>query len=233
MTQEAEIANSVRANLQVVRDRITAAAARASRDPGTVRLVLASKLQSADALRAAYDAGARDFGENYVQEGMQKREALSDLDGVRWHLIGHLQSNKVRQAVRVFDTIQTLDSERLALSIAREQKEPAMPVLIEINIGGEQSKSGIAPELVEPLLERVRAKVRVSGLMTVPPLSAEGEEARPFFSRMRELRDKVASNTGLALSELSMGMTQDFEIAIEEGATIVRVGRAVFGERRP
>jgi pyridoxal phosphate enzyme (YggS family) len=233
MTQEAEIANSVRANLQVVRDRISAAAARAGRDTGTVRLVLASKLQSADALRAAYDAGARDFGENYVQEGMQKREALSDLDGVRWHLIGHLQSNKVRQAVRVFDTIQTLDSERLALSIAREQKEPAMPVLIEINIGGEQSKSGIAPELVEPLLERVRAKVKVSGLMTVPPLSAEGEEARPFFSRMRELRDKVASNTGLALSELSMGMTQDFEIAIEEGATIVRVGRAVFGERKP
>src|SRR6266852_4623454 len=142
MTQEAEIANSVRAHLHVVRDRISAAAARASRDPGTVRLVLASKLQSADALRAAYEAGAREFGENYVQERMQKREALSDLDGVRWHLIGHLQSNKVRQAVRVFDTIQTLDSERLALSIAREQKEPAMPVLIEINIGGEQSKSG-------------------------------------------------------------------------------------------
>jgi PLP dependent protein len=232
MTGEQEIAS----RLQAVRQRIAEAAARAGRDPASVRLVLASKTQSPEALRAAYLAGARDFGENYVQEAASKRAALTDLADIRWHMIGHLQTNKAKIAIAMFDLIQTLDSERLAAAITRVRPSPPMPTLIEVNTGGEASKSGVSPESVEALIGAVRAKVAVLGLMTIPPPAPTPGEAgtwgRRYFAALRELRGRLAAATGLALSELSMGMTDDFEAAIEEGATMVRVGRAVFGERR-
>ena len=217
--------------LDAVRARIAAAERRAGRAPGSVRLVLASKTQPPDAIRAAYRAGARDFGENYVQEALAKRPALADLTDIRWHMIGHLQTNKAQAAVENFDLIHSLDSERLAARIAQIRPSPKVRILVEINLGGEATKTGISAERLETFINAVRELVDVAGLMTIPPEVDEPEDARPYFVRMRELRDKLAARTGLALSELSMGMTTDFEVAIEEGATIVRIGRAVFGER--
>ncbi|MFI5353352.1 MAG: YggS family pyridoxal phosphate-dependent enzyme [Candidatus Binatales bacterium] len=237
-TDAGNSAGAIAERLARVRERIAIAAERARRDPASVRLVLASKTQSPEAVRAAYLAGARDFGENYVQEAVGKRAALADLPDIRWHLIGHLQTNKAAAAARCFELIQTLDSERLAAALARARPSPPMPVLIEVNLGGESSKSGVAPERVEALIEAVRHQTEVRGLMAIPPApvatAAAGQDsrtARRYFATLRELRDRLAAATGLALSELSMGMTDDFEIAVGEGATIVRVGRAVFGER--
>ncbi len=217
--------------LDAVRGRITAAAQHAGRDPASVRVVLASKTQPPEAIRAAYLAGARDFGENYVQEAATKRAALSGLRDLRWHLIGHLQTNKARTAVALFDLIHSLDSARLADALVRFRLSPPARTLVEVNLGGEASKSGIAPAEAGRLLDAARSKVEIAGLMTIPPPVQSAEQARPYFVRLRELRDGLAASTGLALSELSMGMTDDFETAIEEGATIVRIGRAVFGER--
>jgi PLP dependent protein len=227
MLVEREIAE----RLAAVRERISDAARRAHRDPALVRLVLASKTQRPEVIRAAFAAGARDFGENYVQEAAAKRDALADLRGLRWHLIGHLQTNKARAAAALFEMIHSLDSARLADALARARPSPKVRVLIEVNLGGEASKTGIAPEDAERLIEGARDKVELAGLMTIPPPAESPERARSFFARLRELRDRLAASTGLALSELSMGMTDDFEVAIEEGATIVRIGRAVFGER--
>jgi pyridoxal phosphate enzyme (YggS family) len=233
-TDAGNSAGAIAERLARVRERIAIAAERARRDPASVRLVLASKTQSPEAVRAAYLAGARDFGENYVQEAVGKRAALADLPDIRWHLIGHLQTNKAAAAARCFELIQTLDSERLAAALARARPSPPMPVLIEVNLGGESSKSGVAPERVEALIEAVRHQTEVRGLMAIPPAPGEDPRtARRYFATLRELRDRLAAATGLALSELSMGMTDDFELAIAEGATIVRVGRAVFGERGP
>ncbi len=192
---------------------------------------MASKTQSPAAIRAAYLAGARDFGENYVQEAVAKRKALVDLTDIRWHLIGHLQTNKAKAAVENFDLIHSLDSERLAARIAQIRHYPKVRILVEVNLGGEVTKTGVPPERLETFVNAVRELVDIVGLMTIPPEVAQPEDARPYFVQMRELRDRVAARTGLALSELSMGMTTDFEVAIEEGATMVRIGRAVFGER--
>jgi pyridoxal phosphate enzyme (YggS family) len=216
--------------LEQVQGRIADAVRRARREAESVRLVLASKTQPPAAVAAAFAAGARDFGENYVQEAVTKRAALGERD-ICWHLIGHLQTNKVRIAVDTFDLIQTLDNQRLAAVLSRLHPSPPMPVLVEINLAGEASKSGIAPEDAEALINSVRDQVDVQGLMAIPPVISAPEAARPFFHELRELRDRLAAATGLALSELSMGMTDDFEVAILEGATIVRVGRAIFGER--
>ena len=217
--------------LNEVRDRIAAAATRARRSLDTIRLVLASKTQPPEAIRASYRAGARDFGENYVQEAVAKISELRDLHDATWHLIGHLQTNKATLAANNFAMIQTLDSARLADAIARAHPSPPMRVLIEVNLGGEATKTGIAPEQVEALIEVARDRVDIAGLMTIPPPSENEWETRRYFAQLRELRDRLAASTGLALSELSMGMTDDFQTAIEEGATMVRVGRAVFGER--
>ncbi len=217
--------------LSEVRDRIAQAAARARRDPDAIRLVLASKTQPAAAVRAAYQAGARDFGENYIQEAAGKRAELADLRDTTWHLIGHLQSNKTGLATRTFDVIQTLDSVRLADAIAHLRPSPPMRVLIEIKLGDEASKSGIVARAAESLIEGARDRTEIIGLMTIPPHSKDAYAAREYFAELRALRDRLAASSGLALSELSMGMTEDFEVAIEEGATMVRVGRAVFGER--
>jgi PLP dependent protein len=227
MLPAAEIAS----RLASVRDRIASASARSQRDPATVRLVLASKTQPPEVIAAAYGAGARDFGENYVQEADTKRAALGDLSGLRWHLIGHLQSNKARAAAAIFDLIHSLDSERLARALARTAQARRVRVLIEVNLVGEATKSGIAPAQAEALLESAREHVEILGLMAIPPPGGQPNSARACFASLRRLRDQLAARSGLALSELSMGMTDDFEIAIEEGATLVRVGRAVFGER--
>ncbi|HZY58621.1 MAG TPA: YggS family pyridoxal phosphate-dependent enzyme [Candidatus Binataceae bacterium] len=216
--------------LNAVQERIHAAARRSGR-ANSVRLVLASKTQPPLMIRAAYQAGARDFGENYVQEALAKQAALADLEDIRWHLIGHLQTNKARTAAASFDIIHSLDSPRLADALARARPDPPMRVLVEINLGGEASKTGIAPDEAEALLRAVNGKVEVLGLMAIPPPGAGPEHSRPYFVRLRQLRDRLAAATGIALSELSMGMTDDFEVAIEQGATIVRVGRAIFGER--
>jgi hypothetical protein len=223
--------NGIERRLETVRARIAAAARRAGRNPASVCLVLASKTQPGEAIRAAWLAGARDFGENYVQEAISKRAELADLTEIRWHLIGHLQTNKARAAARAFALIHSVDSVRLAEAIARAQPSPRVRALIEVNLGAEASKSGVAPDAVAAILDAARTKIEIEGLMTIPPPAAGAEATRPYFVRLRELRDRLAVGSGLALSELSMGMTDDFETAIEEGATIVRVGRAVFGER--
>jgi PLP dependent protein len=217
--------------LEIARARIGAAAHRAHRDPASIRLVIASKTQPGEAIRAAAGAGARDFGENYVQEAIAKRAELADLTEIRWHLIGHLQTNKARTAASAFALIHSVDSVRLADALARAQPSPRVHALIEVNLGAEASKTGVAPDAVAGILDAARDKLEIDGLMTIPPPAASAEAARPYFARLRELRDRLAAQSGYALSELSMGMTDDFEVAIEEGATIVRIGRAVFGER--
>ncbi|MGA7869312.1 MAG: YggS family pyridoxal phosphate-dependent enzyme [Candidatus Binatus sp.] len=217
--------------LELVRARIGAAAHRAGRDPASIRLVLASKTQPSDAIRAAARAGARDFGENYVQEAIAKRAELADLTEIRWHLIGHLQTNKAKTAAGAFALIHTVDSIRLAGALARAKPARRVHALIEVNLGGEASKSGAAPDDVPPILDAAREKIEIEGLMTIPPPAPSADAARPWFARLRQMRDRLATQSGYALSELSMGMTDDFEVAIEEGATIVRIGRAVFGER--
>jgi len=227
--------DEIAARLTAVRERIARAANRVKRDPAAVRLVLASKTQPPEAIRAAYAAGAREFGENYVQEAASKQDALADLqdlEDLRWHLIGHLQTNKARDAANRFALIHSLDSARLGLALGRARPAPPVRVLIEVNAAGEASKSGVAAADVERLIEETRATVEILGLMTIPPPASDPERSRSHFVALRATRDRLAAATGLALSELSMGMTDDFEVAIEEGATIVRVGRAIFGERR-
>jgi PLP dependent protein len=223
--------DEIAARLMAVRERMERAARRVERDPASVRLVLASKTQPPEAIRAAYAAGAREFGENYLQEAAAKQDALADLGGLRWHLIGHLQTNKARDAANRFMLIHSLDSARLAAALGRARPAPRVPVLIEVNAAGEASKSGVAAAEVERLIEDARATVEILGLMTIPPQVPDPERSRSHFAALRVMRGRLAAATGLALSELSMGMTDDFEVAIEEGATIVRVGRAVFGER--
>ena len=224
-------ASEIAERLAIVRARIADAARRSGRAENSVTLVLASKTQPAEAVHAAYDAGARDFGENYVQEAALKLAAVGKLDGARWHLIGHLQTNKAKLAVSIFDLIQSVDSARMVSAIAKAH--PASPVraLIEVNLGAEATKTGVAPDAVEALIEAARDRVEIIGLMTIPPPGATPAASRRYFAQLRGMRDRLAAHSGLALSELSMGMTDDFEIAIEEGATMVRVGRAVFGER--
>jgi pyridoxal phosphate enzyme (YggS family) len=224
--------NDIATRFQIVRERIDAAARRSRRYGSAIRLVLASKQQPAAAIHAAWRAGARDFGENYVQETVSKRSELLDLAGIRWHLIGHLQSNKAKIAASAFSLIHSVDSARLANALERAQSSPRVRALIEVNLGAESSKSGVPPDQVANLLDVARDKIEIVGLMTIPPPAATPDLARPYFAQLLEIRDRLAIETGFTLSELSMGMSDDFEIAIEEGATIVRVGRAVFGERQ-
>ena len=225
------IGNEIERRLETVRARVAAAARRAGRNPASIRVVLASKTQPSEAIRAASRAGARDFGENYVQEAIAKRAELADLTEIRWHLIGHLQTNKAKAAARAFALIHSVDSVRLAEALGRVQPSPRVHALIEVDLGAEASKTGVAPDDITAILDAARGKIEIEGLMTIPPPAASAETTRPYFARLREMRDRLAVQSGLALSELSMGMTDDFEIAIEEGATIVRIGRAVFGER--
>ena len=225
------IDHALKERLAIVQARSGAAAYKAGRDASSIRLVLASKTQPSETIRAAWEAGARDFGENYVQEAMAKGAELADLTEIRWHLIGHLQTNKAKTAAGAFALIHSVDSVRLAEALARAQPSPRIHALVEVNLSGEASKTGVAPDGVAAILEAARGKIEIDGLMTIPPPAGSAEAARPYFARLREMRDSLATQSGYALSELSMGMTDDFEVAVEEGATIVRIGRAVFGER--
>ena len=218
---------SIRAGLDVVRERIERACARAGRSASEVTLVAVSKTHPAEAVREAYAAGQRVFGENYVQELSEKAAALADLEGLRWHFIGHLQRNKVKDVARVGALIETVDSERLAAEIDKRALAARVPVLLQVNVAGEAQKSGCTPDELDALVPSVRALAHLEliGLMTVPPLGEAPEASRPHFARLRAL----ARRHGLA--ELSMGMSADLEVAIEEGATLVRVGTAIFGKR--
>jgi len=223
--------------LGAVRGRIAAAARRAGRDPTDVALCAVSKTHPPEAIRAAYAAGQRVFGENYAQELRDKAAALADLEDLAWHFIGPLQRNKVKYVVGTAALLHSVDSERLLDELAR-RGAPAgvtLPCLVEVNVAGEAQKSGVDPAALPALLDAFagRSGVVAVGLMTMPPFAAEPEEVRPHFRRLRALRDAEASRSRphVDLRHLSMGMSQDFEVAIEEGATIVRVGTAIFGER--
>ena len=230
---------SVAENIAEVRGRIATAARRVNRDPDSIRLMAVTKTFPAEVIQQAYDAGARLFGENRVQEFSAKAAALRDLEGAEWHLIGHLQSNKAAKAAEVFHAVDSVDSLRLAekLNNAALNLDKQLPILIEINVGGEEAKNGIDPNSLE-LEELLKVAVRLDqlqfcGLMTIPPFTEDPQEARPFFRRLRELRDRIAGRDlpGINLDVLSMGMSHDFEVAIEEGSTCVRLGSAIFGER--
>ncbi|MCL1925924.1 MAG: YggS family pyridoxal phosphate-dependent enzyme [Syntrophorhabdaceae bacterium] len=228
-----EYGATVAENVARVFDRIARAERRAGRAPGSVKLVAASKSQSLLMIKEAYAAGLTVFGENYVQEAQEKISGLPDAE---WHMIGKLQGNKVRKAVSLFSWIQTVDSGKRLEEISQCAVEAGkvVPVLLEVNLGAEESKAGIsANELpaVAEVSEGLRG-VKVSGLMAIPPYGIDPEESRPYFVRLRNLRDALARRMpSLELPELSMGMSGDFEEAIEEGATIVRVGTAIFGVR--
>ncbi len=222
-----------------VRERIARAVERASRAPGEVRLVAVSKTHPAEAVRAAFAAGVRDFGENRVQEAEPKIAATADLapSGLRWHLVGHLQSNKARRAGTLFELVESVDSLELALRLARVGTETgrAVRALVQVDLAGEQAKFGLPEAELLATLEALRGKegLRVEGLMVLPPFFDDPEGARPYFRRLRALRDRAHEAGLLQGRELSMGMSHDLEAAVEEGATIVRVGTAIFGERQP
>lgn len=239
----------LRERFALQRERLADAARRAGRQPDSVRLIAVSKTQPAAALRAAYEIGQRDFGENYVQELLAKAEALADLPDLRFHLIGHLQRNKARQVAGVVSAVHSVDSVRLAQELGKRAERarvpearrwsvagaerPGLPVLVEVNVGGEASKSGCAPEELESVLAAVEAEpaLCLAGLMTVPPFTEDPAGAAPAFQRLVALRDR--SGGAARLPELSMGMSHDAEVAIAEGATLVRIGTALFGPRPP
>jgi hypothetical protein len=221
------------AHLQSVRQRIAAASQRSGRDPAAVTLVAVSKGQPPEMVRAAAEAGLCLFGENRVQEARSK---IPQCPGhLRWHLIGHLQSNKCRDAVSLFSMIQSVDSAPLAVEINKWAGHFAktMPVLIEINIAGESSKFGCPPEQLPAVLPQINSlpRLEIHGLMTVAPWTRDPETARPVFRRLRELKAQCEQVLGAALPHLSMGMSGDFEVAVEEGATMIRLGSALFGPR--
>ena len=230
---------TIASNLFAIHERIANAAARAGRNPADVALMAVSKTQSAANIIEAYDAGHRLFGENRVQEFADKFPQLAELKDARFHMIGHLQSNKATKAAEIFHAVDSIDSPKLAqrLNDAAQLLGKMIDILIEINVGGEKAKSGIAPASpeIDTILSQAPAwtNLRIRGLMTVPPYTDDPEGARPHFRRLRELRDRLASRNlpAVNLDMLSMGMSHDFEIAIEEGSTCVRIGTAIFGER--
>lgn len=230
---------SIAENIAEVRERIAAAARRVGRNPDEITLMAVTKTFAVEAIREAYAAGVRVFGENRVQEFGGKAEGVGDLNDAEWHMIGHLQSNKAAKAVELFGAVDSIDSVKLAerVDAAARGLGKKIAVLIEVNVGGEWAKSGVAPgsrEMDEILAAAPRLDhVDIRGLMTVPPFTEDPEGARPFFRRMRELRDLMAARklASVEKSVLSMGMSHDFEVAIEEGSTCVRVGSAIFGVR--
>ena len=230
---------SIAGNIAALQEKIAQAAKRAGRNPSETALMAVSKTHPPERIREAYTAGLRLFGENRVQEFSSKAPALSDLPGAMWHMIGHLQSNKAAKAAELFSAIDSIDSLKLAekLNTAAQAANKTLEVLIEVNVGGESAKSGLAPE--SPELENLLLAapslpaLKIRGLMTVPPHTEDPQGARPYFRQLRTLRDQIAARKLAAFSMhiLSMGMSHDFEVAIEEGSTCIRVGTAIFGER--
>ena len=226
----------VGANYRKLVERLASAAATAGRDVQKIRLLAASKSQPVDAIRAALEAGVTLIGENYVKEAEEKKNQLSNAK-VEWHMIGHLQRNKAKLAVELFEVVESLDNLALAQELNKEagKRGKVIRAFIEVNLANEQSKTGIAKGDVADLLKRIAGlgHIRAEGLMTVPPFRENPEEVRPYFRELRDLRDSLSSLNlpNVQLQELSMGMSHDFTVAIEEGATIVRVGTALFGPR--
>ena len=225
--------------LAQIRDRIASAARRAGRNPDDIALMAVCKTFPAEAIKEAYAAGQRLFGENRVQEFAEKYPAVAGLPDVRFHMIGHLQSNKASKAAEIFHAVDSIDSTKLAqrLNDAAQKLNKTLDVLIEVNVGGEEAKSGLSPDSPEINAILMQApswkNLSIRGLMTVPPFTDDPEGARPYFRKLRELRDQLAPRRlpDVSLDVLSMGMSHDFEIAIEEGSTCVRIGTAIFGER--
>jgi pyridoxal phosphate enzyme (YggS family) len=224
---------SIEKNLHHIKERIAQAASRVGRDPTQIKLIAVTKTVGAEKIREAVAAGITAFGENYVQEAKQKIDEVGNT-GIQWHFIGHLQTNKAKYAVRLFDLIHSVDS----IKVARELDKRAaaagtvMDCLIEVNLAQEESKTGIALEKTRELAREMRdlPNISLQGLMTMPPYFDDPELARPYFVSLRKLKGEIEQD-GIPLAELSMGMSVDFEVAIEEGATMVRIGRAIFGER--
>jgi pyridoxal phosphate enzyme (YggS family) len=231
---------SIAANVSSVKDRIACAARGAGRNPGDIALMAVTKTQPPESIREAYNAGQRLFGENRVQDFATKAGALQDLHAAEWHMIGHLQTNKAVKAVELFRAVDSIDSLKLAerLNAAASKLSRRLDVLLEINVGGEAAKSGVAPDspaLEELLIAAPRLEALVfRGLMTVPPFTEDPQGARPYFRKLRDLLDTIVARklSAIAMDQLSMGMSHDFEVAIEEGSTCVRVGTAIFGERK-
>ncbi|MGH9686201.1 MAG: YggS family pyridoxal phosphate-dependent enzyme [Candidatus Acidiferrales bacterium] len=231
-------ANPLVENIARVRERIVRAAASVGRRADEVTLVAVSKTFPPEAIRAAYDTGVRHFGENRVQEFESKRNTLTGLDAI-WHMIGHVQSNKARKVAELFNRVDSIDrfstAEKLDTAIAEGAAGKRLPVLIEVKVAGEETKSGVEEGALAHLVEDISQKcsdLDLRGLMAIPPYADDPEQARPYFRRLRELRDRLRQKLGLELPVLSMGMSHDFEVAIEEGATEVRIGTAIFGSRQ-
>jgi pyridoxal phosphate enzyme (YggS family) len=219
--------SNIKTNLEIVKERVSAACKKVGRSPDEVTIIAVTKTVEADTIATAFELGINNFGENRVQEAESKIKELSHLQPrPTWHMIGHLQTNKVKTALELFDIIHSVDSVRLAEALSHRAQK-SLPILLEVNVAREISKTGFAPEEVESAYKAISQlpNIEVRGLMTVAPLVPDAEMVRPVFLELRALRDK------LVLRHLSMGMTDDFEIAIEEGATMVRIGRAIFGER--
>ncbi len=229
------MSTTIAANIAVINERIARAAARAGSDPESIRLMAVSKTVEPERIRMALEAGITLLGENYVQEAREKIPSIGR--AAQWHMIGHLQTNKVKYVVNLFDWVHSVDRPELAQELNKRalQNDRRLNVLIEVNVSGEASKSGIAPQQAAGLARLISTLpgLNLQGLMTMPPYPDNPEDSRPYFVALRNLRDEIrkAAIPGISMDELSMGMTDDFEIAIEEGATIVRVGRAIFGER--
>ena len=215
-------------NIRQVQKRIARSCERSRRTPDEITLVAITKGFGTQVIKTAYDSGIRDFGENRIQEAEGKIDHVSDLrPAITWHMVGHLQSNKAKAAVELFDIIHSVDSVRLAGVLNKIVKKP-LPILLEVNVSGETTKAGFSAREVESVMVDLKqlTNLKVLGLMTVAPVAVDPEEVRPVFRKLREIRDS------LGLKHLSMGMTDDFEVAIEEGATMLRMGRALFGDRR-
>jgi pyridoxal phosphate enzyme (YggS family) len=230
---------SVAGNIALIHERIASAARRAGRNPDEIALMAVGKTFQPSQIREAYRAGVRLLGESRVQELAAKAAALRDLEKIEWHMIGHLQTNKTSKAAELFDAVDSVDSVRLAEKLNASVREfrKKLSVLIEINVGGEQAKAGISPDSSE-LEELLQAAPRLDhlefhGLMTIPPFTDDPQQARPYFRKLRELRDQISARRlpNIGMDTLSMGMSHDFEVAIEEGSNCVRIGTAIFGER--
>ena len=218
---------NIKANIEQVKERIARACQRVGRSPDEVTIVAVTKTVEPSSIATAFKLGINHFGENRIQEAVEKVGQLSHLEPhPTWHMVGHLQSNKARVAVEIFDIIHSIDSVRLA-EVVSHHTQKTLPILLEVNVSGEATKSGFSVAEVEPALEAISRlpSLEVRGLMTIAPLVTDAEQVRPVFQRLRSLRD------AFGLEHLSMGMTDDFEVAIEEGATLVRIGRAIFGGR--
>jgi pyridoxal phosphate enzyme (YggS family) len=226
---------TIKNNLEIINGKIKKAALKANRNPEEIKLVAVTKTATIEQIKEAISAGVKIIGENKVQEAKEKYQILSA--DIEWHLVGHLQTNKAKYAVEIFDCTHSVDSIKLAQEINKRsfQFGKIMDVLVEVNVSGEETKYGIKPEEVEPFIKKISEfpRIRVRGLMTIVPIVEDKEEVRPYFRKLRELSEKIKSKNieNVKMDYLSMGMTEDFEIAIEEGANIVRIGRGIFGFR--